>query len=146
MFCSGLTWRLKVYPNGNGVAKGVYLSVFLEMVKGLQDSAKYEYRVEMINQRNPQVVINREFASEFETGECWGYNRFYKIEMLEKEGFLIPEKDVVIIYKSFFLTYRSSSSTMSDLPPTTKNAKTRKNTFNNLKPLKISLLLLYCLF
>jgi len=35
---SGLTWRLKVYPNGNGIAKGNYISVFLEMLKGLPDS------------------------------------------------------------------------------------------------------------
>jgi tripartite motif-containing protein 37 len=35
---SGLSWRLKVYPNGNGIAKGNYISVFLEMLKGLADS------------------------------------------------------------------------------------------------------------
>lgn len=34
---SGLTWRLKVYPNGNGIAKGNYISVFLEMLKGLPE-------------------------------------------------------------------------------------------------------------
>ena len=31
---NGLSWKLKVYPNGNGNAKKTYLSVFLEMVKG----------------------------------------------------------------------------------------------------------------
>jgi hypothetical protein len=30
---NGVLWRLKVYPNGNGVAKNNYLSVFLEMQK-----------------------------------------------------------------------------------------------------------------
>lgn len=30
---NGLVWRLKIYPNGNGVAKGTYLSIFLELVK-----------------------------------------------------------------------------------------------------------------
>jgi len=30
---NGLVWRLKIYPNGNGVAKGGYLSIFLELVK-----------------------------------------------------------------------------------------------------------------
>jgi len=30
---NGLIWRLKIYPNGNGVAKGAYLSIFLELVK-----------------------------------------------------------------------------------------------------------------
>jgi len=29
----GLSWRLKIYPNGSGQAKGIYISVFLEMIK-----------------------------------------------------------------------------------------------------------------
>mgnify|MGYP002628992439 CR=1 FL=1 len=32
---SGVVWRLKVYPRGNGVAKDSYMSVFLEMVQGV---------------------------------------------------------------------------------------------------------------
>lgn len=32
----------------------------------------------------------REFSSDFEVGECWGYNRFYRIDLLEREGFLSP--------------------------------------------------------
>jgi tripartite motif-containing protein 37 len=45
---SGLSWRLKVYPNGNGIANGNYISVFLEMLKGLPEAQtqKYEYRVD----------------------------------------------------------------------------------------------------
>lgn len=35
LIANGLTWRLKVYPNGNGIAKGSYISIFIEMVKGL---------------------------------------------------------------------------------------------------------------
>ena len=50
---NGLTWRLKVYPNGNGIAKGNYISIFLEMLKGLSETSKYEYRVEMLNYRDP---------------------------------------------------------------------------------------------
>lgn len=49
MQSNNLTWRLKVYPNGNGVARSKYLSIFLEMIKGPPDSSKYEYKVEMIN-------------------------------------------------------------------------------------------------
>ena len=65
---SGLTWRLKVYPNGNGIAKGNYISVFLEMLKGLPETQtqKYQYRVEMINHRNPSAQVVREFGSDFE--------------------------------------------------------------------------------
>jgi tripartite motif-containing protein 37 len=49
---NGITWRLKVYPNGNGSnAHGNYISVFLEMQKGIATEAHpYEYRVEMISQ------------------------------------------------------------------------------------------------
>ena len=53
------------------------------MTKGNKESLKYEYKVEMINQKTPNVSISREFASDFENGECWGYNRFFKIELLE---------------------------------------------------------------
>jgi len=84
----GITWRLKVYPNGNGQAKGNYLSVFLEMVKGYSSSAKYDYKIEMENTVNALNNVSREYTSEFEVGECWGYNRFYRTEAIISEGFI----------------------------------------------------------
>ena len=83
LIANGHTWRLKVYPNGNGIAKGSYISIFIEMVKGLQEQCKYDYRVEMKNLVHPDKEVSREFASEFEVSECWGYNRFYRIDVLE---------------------------------------------------------------
>lgn len=86
---SGLTWRLKVYPDGNGVVRGNYLSVFLELTAGLPETSKYEYRVEMSHQGgDPSKNIVREFASDFEVGECWGYNRFFRLDLLATEGYL----------------------------------------------------------
>ncbi|KAK2574347.1 E3 ubiquitin-protein ligase TRIM37 [Acropora cervicornis] len=81
---SGLSWRLKVYPDGNGVVRGNYLSVFLELSAGLPETSKYEYRVEMIHHASPDSSKNivREFASDFEVGECWGYNRFFRLDLL----------------------------------------------------------------
>jgi len=32
---NGVVWRLKVYPNGNGAAKDLFMSVFLEMTHGI---------------------------------------------------------------------------------------------------------------
>jgi len=119
----GQTWRLKVYPNGNGVARSHYLSVFLEMTayrgipltynngnannngSGSSSSsgnqqpspAKYDYRIELVNQKFPHVVVTREFASDFEVGECWGYNRFFRIDNLVKDGYLIPDDDVIVL-------------------------------------------------
>jgi len=86
---NGLSWRLKVYPDGNGVVRGNYLSVFLELSAGLPETSKYEYRVEMVHQaRDNSKNIVREFASDFEVGECWGYNRFFRLDLLSSEGYL----------------------------------------------------------
>ncbi|XP_045514635.1 E3 ubiquitin-protein ligase TRIM37-like isoform X4 [Pieris brassicae] len=95
----GLCWRLKVYPDGNGVVRGSYLSVFLELSAGLPENSKYEYRVEMLHQvsRDPSKNIVREFASDFEVGECWGYNRFFRLDLLASEGYLNHETDTLIL-------------------------------------------------
>ncbi|XP_063809978.1 E3 ubiquitin-protein ligase TRIM37 isoform X3 [Pseudophryne corroboree] len=96
---SGLCWRLKVYPDGNGVVRGYYLSVFLELSAGLPETSKYEYRVEMVHQssNDPGKNIIREFASDFEVGECWGYNRFFRLDLLANEGYLNRSNDTVIL-------------------------------------------------
>ncbi|KAF0984768.1 hypothetical protein FDP41_000667 [Naegleria fowleri] len=98
---NGLLWRLKVYPNGTGLAKGVFISVFLEMYKGLSEPKKYHYKVEMINTRDPAKNIERSFASIFECGECWGYNRFFRVSELISNGFVNPEEDVLTL--NFFV-------------------------------------------
>lgn len=41
LHCNGLCWRLKVYPDGNGVVRGNYLSVFLELSAGYPETSKY---------------------------------------------------------------------------------------------------------
>uniref|UniRef100_A0A2K5CQG8 Tripartite motif containing 37 n=1 Tax=Aotus nancymaae TaxID=37293 RepID=A0A2K5CQG8_AOTNA len=60
---------------------------------------KYEYRVEMVHQscNDPTKNIIREFASDFEVGECWGYNRFFRLDLLANEGYLNPQNDTVIL-------------------------------------------------
>ncbi|XP_008330858.1 E3 ubiquitin-protein ligase TRIM37 isoform X1 [Cynoglossus semilaevis] len=96
---SGLCWRLKVYPDGNGVVRGNYLSVFLELSAGLPETSKYEYRVEMVHQasNDPTKNIIREFASDFEVGECWGYNRFFRLDLLASEGYLNTQTDTLVL-------------------------------------------------
>ena len=76
--------------------------------------SRYEYRVEMIyqnpqNQRcansiepnaplgNTNKNVVREFASDFEVGECWGYNRFFRLDLLASEGYLNTETDTLIL-------------------------------------------------
>eukprot|EP00656_Telonema_subtile_P016057 TRINITY_DN18463_c0_g1_i2.p1 TRINITY_DN18463_c0_g1~~TRINITY_DN18463_c0_g1_i2.p1 ORF type:complete len:318 (+),score=112.90 TRINITY_DN18463_c0_g1_i2:80-1033(+) len=102
---SGVSWRLKVYPNGNGVAHGVYLSVFLEMVKSVHQQggpSKYEYRIEMggtaAATHGAPLLVAREFASEYEEGECWGYNRFARVEHLVHDGYIDASDTLTLRY------------------------------------------------
>jgi len=99
LLVNGLSWRLKVYPDGNGVVRGNYLSVFLELTYGLPETSKYEYRVEMIHQQSIDSSKNivREFASDFEVGECWGYNRFFRLDLLASEGYLKLDEDALVL-------------------------------------------------
>lgn len=87
----------KVYPDGNGVVRGNYLSVFLELSSGFIEKSKYEYRVEMVHKTDTNKNIVREFSSEFEVEECWGYNRFYRLDLLAAEGYLNPENDSLML-------------------------------------------------
>ncbi|KAJ3092483.1 hypothetical protein HK102_006895 [Quaeritorhiza haematococci] len=101
----GLVWRLKVYCSGNGQSRGQYLSVFVELVNGVGETSQYQYRVELVNlsaskhsTSNPSATemnVAREFTSDFDVGECWGYNRFYRLDLLEREGFWDSEQDVI---------------------------------------------------
>lgn len=94
LYVNGLCWRLKVYPYGNGAVCGEYLSVFLELTNGYPATSKYEYRVQMIHHSSSKI-IQREFESEFEVGECWGYNRFFRLDLLAPEGYLNLKKDTL---------------------------------------------------
>lgn len=48
----------------------------------------------MIHQ-NSTKIIQREFVSDFEVGECWGYNRFFRLDLLADEGYLNTSKDTL---------------------------------------------------
>lgn len=61
--------------------------------------SRYEYRVEMVHQASRDYTKNivREFASDFEVGECWGYNRFFRLDLLASEGYLDTDTDTLIL-------------------------------------------------
>jgi len=60
----------------------------------------------MIHQgsRDTSKNIVREFASDFEIGECWGYNRFFRLDLLATEGYLNTELDTLILRYIFICT------------------------------------------
>ena len=89
MRINGLIWRVKLYPCGNHSAKGEFVSVFLELTDGLgvMDKNIYFYKIELINYEGKKNFV-QEYSSEFANGESWGYSKFFRLDRLEKEGFI----------------------------------------------------------
>merc|ERR1712032_653899 len=66
------------------------------MYKGLKDwSGYYDYRIELVNRISQEKIIHREFSSAFEETVSWGYNRFFKLEDLEKELYWKADEDII---------------------------------------------------
>lgn len=58
------------------------MSVFLEMTKAFSSGNKYQYKIELLNNKSSKDSVIREYSSNFDIGECWGYNQFIPIEQL----------------------------------------------------------------
>lgn len=96
-----LQWRLKVYPTGTGVSKNMYISVFVELMKGLNEPLPFEYRVEMVNAQDSNQNVAREFSSTFSQSESWGYNRFFRVSDMEGSGFIDYERDDSVRFRFY---------------------------------------------
>ena len=59
----------------------------------------------MLHPTDPSQNVSREYSSDFEIGECWGYNRFYRIQGIIEEGFIHPDNGTLTL--EFFV--RASS-------------------------------------
>jgi tripartite motif-containing protein 37 len=82
---------------GNEFGHDQYISVFLEQLKGLKEPTTFSYRIQLINrERGSAYDLNREYTCTFEAGECWGYNRFCKIETVLKNGFWDESSDTLL--------------------------------------------------
>lgn len=97
---NGIVWRLKVYPRGNTGSNFEYLSVFLELIEGNRnniESTKYYYKIELINNENNKKNFYQEHSSDFIQGDCWGYNKFFKLEKIHRDGFINKLTDRITI-------------------------------------------------
>ncbi len=84
---NGLIWRIKIYPKGNATAKNEYISIFLELLEGINEMSKYYYILELINFKNKNNFY-QEYSSNFSNGECWGYSKFFKLSKLKEDGYI----------------------------------------------------------
>ncbi|EDV23555.1 uncharacterized protein TRIADDRAFT_58319 [Trichoplax adhaerens] len=106
----GLKWRLKVYPNGSGSSSGEFLSVFLELHAGPQRTSKYGIILPNFKSTK-KINFPSQLASDFDVGESWGYNRFFRLDLLSREGYLVNDS----IQLRFSVRHPSYYSKCSDL-------------------------------
>lgn len=69
-----MIWRLKIYPNGAGIFKSVYVSVFVELIKGWPKGGQYFYKIVLKNLNENGEDLEKSYVSDFENSVCWGYN------------------------------------------------------------------------
>ena len=92
---NGLIWRIKLYPKGNATAKNEYISIFLELLEGINEMSKYYYILELINFKNKNNFY-QEYSSNFSNGECWGYSKFFKLSKLKEDGYIDDKGKICI--------------------------------------------------
>ena len=96
-----LNWRAELLNQPSTISIFLFEAVWLISLNLIP--CRYEYRVELIYQGPGNGVsttnrnIVREFASEFDAGECWGYNRFFRLDLLASEGYLRPETNSLML-------------------------------------------------
>lgn len=77
-----------------------------------------------INHIDPNHCVVREFCSDFEVGECWGYNRFFRLDMLESEGYLITERNAAALAAASAAVAASATSAVMSSPPSASASST----------------------
>jgi len=96
---NGFCWQLKVFPNGVSIVEGGYISVFLQLCSGCPEKCRYECIFELIHQSSKDSSNNivKKFECDFKVGECWGIQKFLRLELLNDEGYFDKTADTLVL-------------------------------------------------
>jgi hypothetical protein len=72
----------------------------------------YQYKFEIINPTSNQSFF-RENTSEFSFGDCWGYNRFFKIENLQTQGFISDDDSINVKFYVRAITWKQRAQDLA---------------------------------
>jgi hypothetical protein len=103
---NGVHWSMWVYPKGHSATRGEFLSVCFgpadTSCKPYNDSIDsgttvYECQVEMLHQlsHNPAKSFVQEYVGEFLAGGPCVESRFYRLNSLADDGFLVNDELVI---------------------------------------------------
>ena len=92
-----LSWQLHIHPWGEGKGKDTYISIYLNLKEGVEEN-KYghDYKFELVNFKGKKNYDKGWTHDDFEPNKGWGYPEYYKLEDIEKDGFIDDEGNLTI--------------------------------------------------
>ena len=90
-------WRLKIYPGGylpagKPVPSIEYFSIYIERIDGMLEVQSFIVRVELLKvTKAPDtitVAMRKQFKSEYQRKEIWGYDKYTKVSNLYQNGII----------------------------------------------------------
>lgn len=134
---SGAMWRLKVYTFESEKTNSMYLSVFVELFQGLP--GEFEYKIQLLeanDEFDSMPNLTKTYKSHFKESECWGYQKFVKLDYRFKSLYYNHSNDSInLVYSIRPATYyqkclnlqsyileleQKGKNTSLDLEPTTR--------------------------
>ena len=93
-----LSWKLRIYPWGFDEGKDTHISIYLYLKEGVKENKYgYDYRFELVNFKGKKNYVKGSLHYDFEpNGLGWGYAQYYKIEDIEKDGFIDDEGNLTV--------------------------------------------------
>ena len=93
-----LSWKLRIYPWGDRWGKDTHISIYLFLKEGGDGNRyNYDYKFELVNFKEKKNYDRGWTHYDFVTnGTGRGYPQYYKIEDIEKDGFIDDEGNLTV--------------------------------------------------
>lgn len=135
----GAKWRSKIYPNGNSTGLNTHLSVFVELIEGVQGQATFVYQVELLHPSGKKG-ISRTYSSVFQELDSWGWNKMAPLSQIIQEGYIFDNGSLSLILslrpESFYQASKQSKMTYDKLRLKYKQLKSEAKQLKTLNGTK----------
>ncbi|XP_038695147.1 MATH domain and coiled-coil domain-containing protein At3g58410-like isoform X1 [Tripterygium wilfordii] len=108
-------WKLSVYPNGHGLGKGKYLSIFLDCVEtvgqyqNMKVYVEFKLRIKKLARSSSPLEFNAKHW--FSSNKDWGFTRFASLVDLRDPNKGLMENDCLTIEAEIMVISKGNSIT-----------------------------------
>ena len=93
-----LSWKLRIYPWGDQCGKDTHISIYLFLKERVKENKYgYDFKFELVNFKGKKNYVSGWIHYDFvPNGQGWGYPEYYKLEDIEKDGFIDDEGNLTV--------------------------------------------------